>query len=133
MRLEKRKHGFHSLVLWRLNGLENFNGLEAELDFRYKIQDCVKFKNNLPDSISVTLKGVHSLAIPNINLALKLLSTLPITTFEYEKLFSSLPIVKSWDCSTVANARLNGSTLWFIHRSWCFWHNKFLGKQRDTV
>ena len=89
----------------------NFNGLEAELDFRYKIQDCVKFKNNLPDSISVTLKGVHSLAIPNINLALKLLSTLPITTFEYEKLFSSFPIVKTWDCSTVANARLNGSTL----------------------
>ena len=56
----------------------NFNGLDAELDLWF--WDCAKFKNNLHDSVSETLKRVDSLAFPNIHLALKLLGNLPITT-----------------------------------------------------
>ena len=94
----------------------NFNGLDAELDLWFNFWDCAKFKNDLPDSVSVTLKRADSLAFPNIHLALKLLGTLPITTCEYERSFSSLRIVKTWDRSTIANARLNGVALLFIHR-----------------
>ena len=94
----------------------NFNGLDAELDLWFNFWDCAKFKNDLPDSVFVTLKRVDSLAFPNIHLALKLLGTLPITTCEYERSFSSLRIVKTWDRSTIANARLNGVALLFIHR-----------------
>ena len=94
----------------------NFNGLDAELDLWFNFWDCAKFKNDLPDSVSVTLKRADSLAFPNIHLALKLLGTLPITTCEYERSFSSLRIVKTWDRSTTANARLNGVALLFIHR-----------------
>ena len=65
----------------------NFNGLDAELDLWFNFWDCAKFKNNLPDSVSVTLKRVDSLAFPNIHLALKLLGTLPITTCECERSF----------------------------------------------
>ena len=70
----------------------------------------------MPDSVSVTLKRVDSLAFPNINLTLKLLGTLPITTCECEQSFSSLRIVKTWDRSTMTYARLNGLALLFIHR-----------------
>ena len=49
-------------------------------------------------------------------MALKLLGTLPITTCECEQSFSSLRIVKTWDRSTMTNARLNGLALLFIHR-----------------
>ena len=42
----------------------NFNGLDAELDLWFNFWDCAKFKNNLPDSVSVTLKKVDSLAFP---------------------------------------------------------------------
>ena len=94
----------------------NFNGLDAELDLWFNFWDCAKFKNDLPDSVSVTLKRADSLAFPNIHLALKLLGTLPITTCEYERSFSSLRIVKTWDRSMIANARLNGVALLFIHR-----------------
>ena len=94
----------------------NFNGLDAELDIWFNFCDCAKFKSSLPDSVSVTLKRVDSLAFPNINLALKLLGTLPITTCECEQSFSSLRIVKTWDRSTMTNARLNGLALLFIHR-----------------
>ena len=94
----------------------NFNGIDAELDLWFKLWVCVKLKNNLPDSVSVTLKRVDSLASPNIHLALKLLGALPITTCECERSFSSLRIVKTWDGSTMTNARLNGLALLFIHR-----------------
>ena len=42
----------------------NFNGLDAELEFWFNFWDCAKFKNNLPDSVSLTLKKVDSLAFP---------------------------------------------------------------------
>ena len=89
----------------------NFHGLDAELDLSFNFWNCAKFKNNLLDSASVTLKRVDSLAFPNIYLVLKLLGTLPITTCECEWSFSSLRIVKTWDRSTMANARLNGLAL----------------------
>ena len=36
----------------------NFNGLDAELDLWFNFWNCAKFKNNLPDSASVTLNRV---------------------------------------------------------------------------
>ena len=93
----------------------NSDSLDAELDLWFKLLDCVKFKSNLPDSVSITLKRVDSLAFPNIHLALQLLSILPITTCECERSFTSLRILKTWDRSTMKNARLNGLALLFMH------------------
>ena len=70
-------------------------GLDAEVDLWFDFWDCAKFKNNLPDSVSVTLKRVDSLAFLNIHVALKLLGTLLITTCECEWSFSSLRIAQS--------------------------------------
>ena len=66
--------------------------------------------------MSATLKKVDALAFPNIYFALKLLGTLPITTCECERSFSSLRSIKTWDRSTKMNGRLNGLALLFIHR-----------------
>ena len=63
----------------------------------------------------MTLKRVDSLAFPNMSLASKLLSTLPITTCECDQSFSSLRIVKTWDRSLMANPRLNGLSLLFTY------------------
>ena len=94
----------------------NFNALDAELDLWFSFWDFAKFKNNLPDFVSVTLKRVDSPAFPNLHLTLKLLDTLPITTCKRERSFSSLWIVNTWNCNTMANTRLNGLALLFIHR-----------------
>ena len=56
-----------------------FNDLDAELDLWFKLWDCTKFENNLPDPVSATLKRSDSLAFPSIHFALKLLGTLSIT------------------------------------------------------
>ena len=47
-------------------------------DLSYNFWDEIKYKNDLPDSISASLKRVDALAFPNIYLALKLLGTLII-------------------------------------------------------
>ena len=65
--------------------------------------DEIKYKNDLPDSISATLKRVDALAFPNTYLALKLLGTLPITTCECERSFSSLRSIKTWDRNTMGD------------------------------
>ena len=65
-----------------LEDFPNFTSLAAELDFWYNFWDEIKYKNDLPDSISATLKNIDALAFPDIYLALKLLGTFPITTCE---------------------------------------------------
>lgn len=49
-------------------------------------------------------------------MALKLVGTLPVTTCECERSFSSLRHIKTWDRSTMTNDRLNGLALLYIHR-----------------
>ena len=54
---------------------------------------------------------------PNINILLKLLLVLPISTATAERTFSSLRILKTWLRSTVAEERLSGLGLMYIHRN----------------
>ena len=54
---------------------------------------------------------------PNIHTLLKLLLVLLISTATPERTFSSLRISKTWLRSTMANERLSGSTLMYIHRN----------------
>ena len=93
-----------------------FTGLAAELELCYNFWDEMKYKNDIPDSMSATLKRVDVLAFPNIYLALKILGTLSITTFECERPFSSVKCIKPWDRSTMTNGRLNLLALLFIYR-----------------
>ena len=45
-----------------LEDFQNFTGLAAELDLWYNFWNEIKYKNDLPDSISATLKRVDALA-----------------------------------------------------------------------
>ena len=94
----------------------NFTGLAGELDLWYNFWDQIKYKNDLSDSISSTLKIFNALAFPNIYLALKLLGNLPIVTCWCERSFSPLTSIKTWDRNTKANVILNGLALLFINR-----------------
>ena len=54
---------------------------------------------------------------PNIHILLKLLLVLPISTATAERTFSSLRILKTWLRSTMAEERLSGLALMYIHRN----------------
>ena len=96
-----------------LDDFANFTSLAWELHLCYNFWDEIKYKNDLPNSISATPKRVDPLVFPNIYLAVKLLGTLPITPWECER--SSLRSTKTWDRSTITNWRLYGLALLFIH------------------
>ena len=84
---ENWKEGFMGFANFYLENFPNFTGLAAELDLWYKFWNKIKYKNDLPDSISATLKRVHALAFSNIYLTLKLLGTVPIATCECKRSF----------------------------------------------
>ena len=60
------ERGVYGFANFYLEDLPNFTGLAAVLDLGYNFWDEIKNKNDLPDSISATLKRVDSLAFPNI-------------------------------------------------------------------
>ena len=54
---------------------------------------------------------------PNVHILFKLLLVLPISTATAERTFSSLRILKTWLRSTMAEERLSGLALMYLHRS----------------
>ena len=59
---------------------------------------------------------VESVAFPIVYISLRLLATLPVTSCECERSFSSLRHIKTWSGSTIENSRLKGIALQYIHR-----------------
>ncbi|XP_068738668.1 52 kDa repressor of the inhibitor of the protein kinase-like [Montipora capricornis] len=53
---------------------------------------------------------------PNISTVLQLLLTLPVGSSSCERSFSSLRRLKTWSRTSMANARLNGLALAYIHK-----------------
>ena len=110
----------------------NFNRLDAELDLWLKLWDWAKFKNNLPwFRLCYTEKGWLT-SFPKYIFGLKTVwyfacdrqtvRYVACDACECEQSFSSLWIVKTWDCSTMANAIIYPQG----NRSWCFWNNRFI-------
>ena len=87
-------------------------GAEMELWENY----WVKFQGSRPETIAATLKFVDFSAFANIKVALRLLATLPVTSCECERSFSSLRRLKNYNRSTMVENRLNGLALLHIHR-----------------
>ena len=73
----------------------------------------LNFKNELPSNITETLKAINFPGFENIKICLKLLATLPLTSCECERTFSSLRRLKDYKRSTMD--RLNGLALMNIH------------------
>ena len=85
--------------------------LYSELDLWFTHWENLSATTDLPNSVAVTLKLVDSVAFPHVSVSLRLLVTLPVTTCECERSFSSLRHIKTWSRSTMENNRLNGIAL----------------------
>ena len=76
-------------------------------------RECHYWRAN---SVAAALKMVESVAFPIVYISLRLLATLPVTSCECERSFSSLRHIKTWSGSTIENSRLKGIALQYIHR-----------------
>ncbi len=69
---------------------------------------------------TITLLGALKLAdeefFPNVHAVLKLILTLPVGSVPCERSFSAMRRLKDWSRSTMAENRLNGLALMYVHR-----------------
>ena len=74
-------------------------------------------EDDIPLSVIEALKLCHNLRTdPNLELLLKILATLPVTTCSSERSFSALKHLKSYLRSTMVESRLNGLAALYIHK-----------------
>lgn len=80
---------------------------------------CHKWKTvdegKKPNKILEILDDCDQNFYPNIYNLLKILATLPVSTCEVERSFSSLKRIKNYLRNTMENERLNGLALMSIH------------------
>ena len=72
-------------------------------------------KTVLPDSVSATLKRINFPCFPIIKTALQILGTVPVTSCACERSFSSMKLLKIYNCSTMMNDRLNALAMLNVH------------------
>ena len=89
--------------------------LEAELDL-WENKWTLRV-GDLPTSPHSALEHCSSVLFPNISVLLRILCTLPVTTSECERTFSSLKRLKTYTRSTMKQERLTGLALMHIHQS----------------
>lgn len=107
------KETFKLFSNFYLDDLPNPLALDAELELWEKYWES--YKGPRPDSVATTLKAINFEAFDNIKVALRILATLPITSCECERSFSSLRRLKDYKRSTMVEERLNGLALMHIH------------------
>ena len=72
-------------------------------------------KSSLPNSASATLRECDPIFFPNINVLLRILCTLPVTSAECERSFSTLKRLKTYLRSTMTTERQSGLAMMNIH------------------
>ena len=94
--------------------LPNPLSLDAELDLWETY--WVTYTGCHPNSVGQTLKAMPHGVFPNIEVALRILATLPVTSCECERSFSALRRLKDYSRSTMLENRLNGLALMYVHK-----------------
>ena len=94
--------------------LPNVLSLESELDFweRY----WISYRRSLPDNVPNTLKSIKFSRFQNIKVALRIIGTLPVTSCECKRSFSTFRRLRTYTRSTMVAERLNGLALLHVHK-----------------
>ena len=74
------------------------------------------FEGSIPENISATLKAINYPGFENIQIALRILGTLPVTSCECERSFSAMRRLKDYTRSTMTSDRFNGLAMMYIHQ-----------------
>ncbi|CAI6372693.1 unnamed protein product [Macrosiphum euphorbiae] len=108
---KEEREEFKTLVEFYSPHVETFDICISELQiWKNKIQDAV-FKNAL-EAIKICDKDVF----PNVHFLIKIFCTLPVSTAEPERSFSSMKRIKTYLRNSMKETRLNGLSLMSIHR-----------------
>ena len=73
-------------------------------------------QHQLPDSPKTTLNWCDDRVFPNVLTLIKLVCTIPVTSCEAERTFSTVRRIKPFLRATITESRLNGLALLHVHR-----------------
>ena len=127
--ISKEKNGNEIVLSWRkqLDTFVNFyysdfpNPLAMDGEVEIWIRFWEKYQlqgNSLPDSVEATLREMphdSDSVFVNIEVALKLLATIPVTSCECERSFSAMKRLKTYTRSQMSAERLDGLALMHVH------------------
>ena len=68
-----------------------------------------------PDNVGAIWKQISFFRFPFIKIALKILGRIPVSSCAYERSFSSMKLLKTYNRSTMANKRLNVLSMLYVH------------------
>ena len=107
---------FQAFVNFYEDDFPSIFNLQGELDIWENV--WLNSEKSIPNSVISSLRELipYGQGYPNILVALKILATLPITSCECERSFSSMRRLKSCFRSTMGGDRLNGLSLMYVHR-----------------
>ena len=109
------RKGAKELASFYDSNLPSPQTLDAELDC-WETKWLKDSAASLPSSPCSTLQCTSDTIFPNICCLLRILCTLPVTTSECERTFSSLKCLKTYTRSTMKEERLSGLALIYIHK-----------------
>ena len=97
--------------------IPNIAGLDAEFILWERLwRDRNNRGDDIPDRVSQALAVVDKQAFCNIFTIMQLLATIPISSASSERSFSTLKYLKNYLRNTMAQDRLNGLALMYVHR-----------------
>ena len=113
------KDQFDTFVSFYFHDFPNPLAINGELEIwarfwkRFAADNC----DSVPDSVSSTLKAMpHADGVfDNMEVALRILATVPVTSCECERSFSAMRRLKNYNRSTMTDERLNGLALLHVH------------------
>ena len=88
-----------------------YHWMSLTLSLSVGLANCQTYmadKSSLPNSASATLRECDPIFFPNINVLLRILCTLPVTSAECERLFSTLKLLKTYLRSTMTTESQSG-------------------------
>ena len=108
------KKKFKAFVNFYESDLPNPLALDAELELWENY--WINFTGSRPETVAQTLKQVNLKLFANLEIALRILATIPVTSCECERTFSALRRLKDYSRSTMSADRLNSLSLMYIHK-----------------
>ena len=88
--------------------------VEQEID-NWRNSFMQQTTTEVPTTVAEAMKAVNAVHFPNVFALLKLVATLPITSCECERSFSTLRRLKTWTRSTMETDRLGALALMNVH------------------
>ncbi|XP_050059883.1 uncharacterized protein LOC114132402 [Aphis gossypii] len=102
------------------------DGESSDIDATDLCSELIIFRTMVNENTTAIIQALRILktscgSFPNINIALRILLTIPVASAGAERAFSKLKIIKNYLRSTISQDRLSGSNIFQLEIQYLYW------------